>query len=703
MNDTIQNDTLQKVIDGLSPSQREAVLHRGGPELVIAGAGSGKTRVLAARCASLMAEGVPPERILALTFTRKAATEMKDRIAAITGEDALRLQAGTFHSLFIRLLRPYAHLVGFPENFTILDEEDSRRCIGRCTRAVLSPGEGEAEEDTGQDDRHAPYRTSTVAHIISSAKNRLCGPDAYADDEERRRADIRDGQPLTGSIYRLYQETTFRCGTMDFDDILYYTYILLERFPSVRKVIASSFDHILVDEYQDTNLAQYRILRLLTLDNRNICAVGDDSQSIYAFRGARIENIIRFKDDYPGTKIIRLEENYRSTSDIVDAANRLIAHNENRIPKTCLSTRGKGPAIRLKECTDERHEANLAAAIISSRMQSGENARYGDFALLYRTNSQSRALEESLMRRHIPYTIYSGTAFFSRSEVKDLLAYFKMTVNPNDDESFRRAVNRPARGVGSGAIGRLQNYATDNQLTLWQTVCSPALYDMDLGPKALSGIETFRNLVLQAQEISRDGSASAAAKWLSDTSGLIQEHAAGQTEEERARADNLQELLDAVKSYEEETEKENRALPPDRRTAPSLRGFMENVLLLSNADTDGGDGDRAALMTVHSAKGLEFPCVFVTGMEQGLFPLLFDPKTDDIEEERRLFYVAVTRAEKDLFILRARRRLRGGRRLLKKESQFIKELTGEAEEDGERRDIHSETSTSETSTSTSKT
>ena len=675
---------LEVAIERLNPQQKEAVQTITGPVLVIAGAGSGKTSVLTARTANIMSQGIVPERILALTFTKKAAEEMRRRITAMVGEEARRLRMGTFHSVFISLLRPYAECLGFPYNFTILDEEDSLACLKRCIRLVLEEGRvpkdkrtKEQEDAYRAEDRR--YKPKSVASRISSYKNELLTAEDYMNDEAARYGDTRAGRPLVWKIFLEYRNACFRSGTMDFDDILLYTDMLLANRPDICSYISASFDYILVDEYQDTNTAQYSILRRLTQRNKNICVVGDDSQSIYAFRGARIENILNFRKEYPQCRVIRLERNYRSTREIVDAANRLIAFNETRIPKTCFSEAEEGQPIELIELQTERGEADFIASDIKTRMSKG--ARASDFAILYRTNSQSRAMEDSLVRKGIPYVIYSGTSFFERMEVKDQMAYFKLAVNPDDDESFRRVVNKPARGVGNAALERLAESARMNGTSLWKAVNDASLHFLGIRPKAVAGLEQFRNLVQECTEKAAACDAYEAARHIADLSRLKEAYEDDSNEDEKDRADNIRELVDSVKTFEEEVKDRNRSLDDNLKSDCSLTGYLQNIMLLSDADTGAEDGDRVNMMTVHSAKGLEFPTVYVAGMEDGLFPLNMEGTEKEEEEERRLFYVAVTRAEKQLVLTRAEQRLRFGKRETTKQSKFIEQLMGELEYD----------------------
>ena len=671
---TGQTTDISEVIGRFNPAQKEAALGTLGPMLIIAGAGSGKTSVLTARIALLLSQGVRPERILALTFTKKAAEEMRSRIIAMEGDKARQIMMGTFHSVFIRFLRPYAPRLHFPENFTVLDEDDSLSCLKRCIREVLDASRPPRERWTKEmkehfDEQDKPYKPKTIQGIISSCKNELVTADAYAADPVRQQKDADAKRPLTGEIFLAYRNACHRMSMMDFDDIL------LANNPDVMAMIAGSYDYILVDEYQDTNYAQYSILRRLTWINKNICVVGDDSQSIYAFRGARIQNILGFKEDYPGCQVVKLEQNYRSTRNIVNAANNLIACNGTRIPKVCFTDTGKGEPLTIKTCDDEKDEARYVASTIKELRRS-ERKRWGDFAVLYRTNTQSRVIEDALVRERIPYTVYSGTAFFSRMEVKDLMAYFRLAVNPRDDEAFLRVINKPARGVGDAAKGLLRSIALTWNCSLWEAATNPQIQICGLQPKALQGLSNFVDNIRACMDADRRMDVYSAASYICDQTGFYSDAQQAGDEESRTRAENLRELVDSVKAYAEEAEASNALLPEGERTRADLAGYLQNVMLLSNADTGEDDGDKVSLMTVHCAKGLEFDTVFVTGMEKRLFPLEIDGDAFEEEEERRLFYVAMTRAKRELILTKAENRLRYGKRQKAWPSPFLRELQG---------------------------
>lgn len=677
------NTSLDQIIERLNPQQKKAVLNTVGPELVIAGAGSGKTSVLTARIALLLQQGIVPERILALTFTKKAADEMRKRIISMWGDDARRLRMGTFHSVFISFLRPYAEFLGFKQNFTILDEDDALNCLKRCIKAILDVGRPPENERTKEmiakfkaDD--AKYKPKDCMSRISLCKNELITADTYANSKEIYEEDKKCGRQLLGKIFVEYRNACFRSGTMDFDDILLYTDILLNNCPDICSYIASCFDYILVDEYQDTNRAQYSILKKLTQRNKNICVVGDDSQSIYAFRGARIENIFNFKKEYPDCKVVRLEQNYRSTQNIVNAANRLIEFNENRIPKTCFASSEEGSPIELVELENEKDEAIYIANTILSEMKL-KKLQYKDFAILYRTNSQSRVIEDSLIRRGIPYIIYSGTSFFDRMEIKDQMAYFKLAVNPDDDESLRRIINKPVRGIGEAALTRISDFARQKNLSLWNAINTPQISYIGLQNRPLAGLEDLRQTIQSCIELAATKSAYQAAYEITNLIGFYQEYVEENSEESMARADNIRELVDSVKAFEDDVMIQNKDLKEGTKQDESMSGYLQNVMLLSNADTSDKNDNKVNLMTVHCAKGLEYPTVFVAGMEENLFPLRIEKTPREIEEERRLFYVAVTRAKKNLILTKADRRMKFGKREYTKQSIFIEELLGELE------------------------
>ena len=664
------------ILDQLNQEQRQAVECIEGPVLIVAGAGSGKTRVLTSRIAYLISKGVPPERILALTFTKKAAGEMKERIGAMVGERlSRRIWMGTFHSVFIRFLREYAESLGFPASFTIYDTSDSVSAVKACIKELQL------------DDKI--YKPKDVFSHISKAKNDLVTPSAYAQGAGGfLEADKRGKHPDIHKVYALYMKHCRVSGVMDFDDILLYMNILLRNNPEALVSIAARFDHILVDEYQDTNYAQYLILRKLSQGHGNLCVVGDDSQSIYAFRGARVENILHFTRDFPQARIFRLERNYRSTRNIVGAANSVIARNEGRIPKTCVSVGEEGERIRLVRSYTEQEEALQIASLILTRMRV-EHLEYEDFAILYRTNSQSRALEEQLRKRNIPYMIYSGNSFYERAEVKDMMAYLKLAVNPSDDESFKRVVNKPARGIGDTTLQALELAARDAGLSLYHAVSRENLESFGLKAAAIGKLRAFCAMmgryVAEAQEVD----AHRVAVELANESGLYLLYKSDNSIEGQSRAANVQELLDSIAGYAEEVQADYRenqvaegavqdasAVPESELPTVLLADYLENISLLSSVDVaDDETRNKVALMTVHSAKGLEFPYVIVSGMEENLFPSGGWTITEkELEEERRLFYVALTRAERAVTLTYAQTRMRNGRHETNSPSRFLREI-----------------------------
>ncbi len=661
------------IFEGLNDEQREAVSCVDGPVLIVAGAGAGKTRVLTSRIALLVGRGVDPSRVMALTFTKKAANEMKERIALMVGKRcAWRLRMGTFHSIFVRFLREYSQSLGYPSNFTIYDTGDSVSAVKACIKEL------------GLDDK--VYKPKDVLARISLAKNNLVTDVAYRNNRQALEKDMHSRKPRICDIYSLYASKCRNSGVMDFDDILLNMNILLRDNPEAKLSLASRFDYILVDEYQDTNFAQYLILKKLTEVHRNICVVGDDSQSIYAFRGAKIENILNFRKDYPECKVFRLEKNYRSTANIVNAANSLIAKNENRIPKNCVAVGGTGEKIRILCSFSEQEEALRIASEIIARMQQ-DHAKYQDFAILYRTNSQSRALEEALRKRNLPYVIYSGNSFFERSEVKDMMAYFKLVVNIHDDESFKRVVNTPSRGIGDTSLGALAAMARDLGTSMFKAAYSEKFAEYGLKAPAVARIRSFCDMIGTFASKAGNTDASELAAALSDACGLHAHFKSDPSIESQSRASNVEELLNSVTTfieerqneYLQEIQEESQIVDETEVTFPlvTLGEFLENISLLTAVDsTDEEDArNRVALMTAHSAKGLEFPYVFVAGMEENLFPsggMLSTPT--DIEEERRLFYVAMTRAEEAVYLSYAQTRMRNGKHESNSPSRFLREI-----------------------------
>jgi len=693
-------ENVSAILEGLNSEQKKAVSCVDGPVLIVAGAGSGKTRVLTSRIAYIIAQGCDPSRILSLTFTKKAASEMKERVAQMVGgRNAWKIQMGTFHSVFIRFLRDYADVLGYPKEFTIYDTGDSTSLVKTCIKELQL------------DDK--VYKPKDVLARISSAKNSLVSPAAYRANAKAIENDVRAKKSRLVDIYQMYWEKCRKAGVMDFDDILFEMNILLKSFPDAKKEISARFDYVMVDEYQDTNYAQYLILKALSEGHRNLCVVGDDSQSIYAFRGARVENILGFQRDYPECKTFRLEQNYRSTQVIVDAANSLIEKNENRIPKKCFSEGDKGELIKLMEAYTDKEEAMLVTSDIMSRIQS-DGAQYQDFAVLYRTNSQSRALEEQLRRRNIPYMIYSGNSFFDRAEVKDLMAYFKLVVNPRDDESFRRVVNKPARGIGDTSVDALAKAAADHGCPLLEAIYAEDIVNYFGRATAVAKIREFCDLIKKKSkdalgyqvDLGGDSQilktvppadAYEVAKAIALESGILAMYRADTSIEGQSRTANVEELLNSVKEYVEERHnsafediqyaaiESGTELPDDFQITDAdlptvtLNDFLENVSLLSAVDVKEEDGEdtnnKVALMTVHSSKGLEFPYVYVVGMEENLFPtggMLADPR--EIQEERRLFYVALTRAKIAVSLAFAKTRMRNGKTEANSPSRFIREI-----------------------------
>ena len=664
------------ILEGLNSEQKAAVSCVGGPVLIVAGAGSGKTRVLTSRIAYILEKGCDPSRILALTFTKKAASEMKERIALMVGEKrARRLYMGTFHSVFIRFLREFAEPLGYPSAFTIYDTSDSVSAIKTCLKEL------QLDEKV--------YKPKDVLSRISMAKNNLVTASAYRRNQTALQNDAAARKPRICDIYDLYAYKCKMAGVMDFDDILLNMNILLRDNPEALESIAGRFDYIMVDEYQDTNFSQYLILKKLSQFHKNICVVGDDSQSIYAFRGAKIENILNFKKDYPEHHIFRLEQNYRSTRTIVEAANSLIARNSARIPKECYSKGEQGEKIRLIQAYTEQEEALLIASSIVSRIQT-ESAQYQDFAILYRTNAQSRALEEALRKRNLPYVIYSGNSFFERAEVKDMMAYLKLAVNLNDDESFKRVVNKPARGIGDTSLTALAAAANAHKVSLFKAAFADDLENFGLKNAAVVKIRAFCELMNRMCLRSQKEDAYTVATALAMESGLLMFYKSDTSIEGQSRTANVDELLNSVKNFIEEKQNEQFEemqaegavgegveLTSSDFAVVTLSDYLENVSLLSAVDMEDDEesSNKVTLMTVHSSKGLEFPYVYVAGMEENIFPSGgFMISESEVEEERRLFYVAMTRAKKAVAFSFAQTRTRNGKHESNSPSRFVKEV-----------------------------
>lgn len=639
----------------LNPSQLEAVQHMDGPSLVIAGAGSGKTRVLTYKIAYLLQQGVMPWNILALTFTNKAAREMNNRIADIVGTEATRnLWSGTFHSIFARILRRESQYMGYSPDFTIYDTSDSRSLIKTLVKEMQLDDKG--------------YKASVVQNRISEAKNLLMLPEQYAADASLYKRDSINNVPKVRDIYAAYQERCRKANAMDFDDLLLNTYLLFRRHPEVCEHYRNRFVHILVDEYQDTNSAQHAIIRQLTHPQSCICVVGDDAQSIYGFRGANIDNILKFTTQYPTAKVIKLERNYRSTQTIVNAANCIIRGNLHQIEKTIYSENEVGEKLRVFETQGDKDEAEKVAGEIR-RLVRREGTDYEDIALLYRTNAQSRVFEETFRLHAIPYRIWGGLSFYQRKEIKDVIAYLRMLANPHDEEAFKRIINTPARGIGNTTLSKIMMAAAEHGVSPWEVLCSTETYGLSLGKSAQTRLDGFQYLIVSGMEMAATESAYEVARHMVKASGIWADISVDNSPENLSRRENVEELLNSIKSYEEDVlETEGRKLVP-------LTEFLSQVALLTDADERDDGTPKVTLMTVHAAKGLEFDTVFVTGLEEDLFPneqARVFPR--EMEEERRLFYVAVTRAEHRCYLSFAKSRFRYGKLEFANESCFIREI-----------------------------
>ena len=641
-------------LNDLNDVQREAVMNYNGPSLIIAGAGSGKTRVLTYRIAYLLTQCVTPGSILALTFTNKAAKEMKERIAQLVSEnEARRLWMGTFHSVFARILRTEGSVLGYPSNFSIYDTQDSKNVVRQIVKEM-------------QLDEHV-YKAGDVYGRISSAKNSLITAGMYEAYPEFTAHDRSAKRPLTAEIYKTYAQRCFKAGAMDFDDILLNTNILFRDYPEILDKYQRFFRYILVDEYQDTNMAQYMIVKKLAQQRNNICVVGDDAQSIYAFRGARIENILNFRKDYPNYQLYKLEQNYRSTQTIVNAANTLIEKNKHRIEKVVFSKNATGERLKIFSVGSDQEEGFVvAASILEMKNHHGFSNR--DFAILYRTNAQSRIFEDALRKRNIPYKIYGGLSFYERKEIKDVLAYGRLLVNPKDDEAFRRVINFPARGIGDTTIGRLETAANAAGISLWDAAIRAEQLAPDIAPAARGKLHKFIGFVGEHAEKRNDLNAYDLLSQLVKSTGIMASLQAEKTPENISRMQNIDELLNGVREFvQENSDDENLA---------TLDQFLANVSLLTNADNEKPeDNDKVTVMTAHSSKGLEFDVVYIAGMEENLFPSQMSMMNDlDVEEERRLFYVALTRARKNVFLSYAAVRFRWGDMTSPRPSRFIKEI-----------------------------
>ena len=641
-------------INELNANQQEAVMNTEGPTLVIAGAGSGKTRVLTYRIANLLSKGVPGFRILALTFTNKAAREMQRRISALVGqENASNLWMGTFHSIFSKILRFEAEHLGYTSNFTIYDSQDSKNLL----KSII--------KDMKLDDK--VYKPNDVLGRISMAKNNLVVAQAYAQSAKIIAADQAAKKPRIADIYKLYQTRCKQSDVMDFDDLLLQTNILFRDFPEILEKYQRKFDYILVDEYQDTNYSQYLIIKKLAEIHHNICVVGDDAQSIYSFRGARIENILNFRNDYPGYKLCKLEQNYRSTTTIVDAANSIISRNKEQIPKNTYSRNEEGDKIRVMKAMSDKEEGFQVAQEIF-RMSQYEQSDYADFAILYRTNAQSRIMEEALRKRNIPYKIYGGLSFYQRKEIKDLLAYFRLTVNPNDEEALKRIINYPRRGIGDTTVDKLKEVANQYQVSIWTVLCNLHKVPGTVSAATANKLHQFQEMIDSFTRLAQEENAYDTAYRIAKVSGIISDLSIDETPEGVSRKENIEELLNAVKEFSATAYKEG--------ANDKLPAFLEGVALLTDQDNEKPeDTNKVTLMTIHSAKGLEFPNVFIVGMEEDLFPS--QPCTTSpqaLEEERRLFYVALTRAEKRVIMTYSTSRYKNGNMVYPRPSRFISEI-----------------------------
>ena len=644
-----------EMLEGLNDAQKAAAGHIEGPMMVVAGAGSGKTRVLTHRIAHLIDQGVDPFSILALTFTNKAAREMKGRIGKIVGEsEARNIWMGTFHSVFARILRIESERINYPSNFTIYDTQDSRSVIKDVIKSL------------GLDDKL--YKPNSIHGRISGAKNNLIGPQDYAANPDIMGEDQQAGRPRIAEIYAGYNLRLQRSGAMDFDDLLFKTNVLLRDFPDLLHKYQQKFAFILVDEYQDTNFAQYLIIRQLGAARENVCVVGDDAQSIYSFRGANIQNILNFQRDYPDCVVYKLEQNYRSTKTIVEAANTVIAKNQDQIRKEVWTGNADGDKIDVHRALSDNDEgSHVADGILTTR--SREQARHQDFAILYRTNAQSRAFEEQLRKRNIPYRIYGGLSFYQRKEIKDLIAYFRLTANPADDESFKRVVNYPARGIGKTTMDRLTVAAANHECALWDVLQDPLKKPEDLKGAAWGKLQDFATMISGFATRLETASAFDLGHHIAQHTALLRELHKDKTPEGVARYENVEELLAGMKEFSEAVDPAN---PDALRT---MGDFLVDVALLTDADQDDGDDDKVSLMTIHAAKGLEFPYIYVVGLEENLFPSQMALNTrEELEEERRLFYVALTRAEKRATLSYALTRYRWGQLIQNEPSRFIEEI-----------------------------
>ena len=649
------------ILNQLNEAQRAAVISADGPIMVIAGAGSGKTRVLTYRVAHLVEKGVDPFHILALTFTNKAAREMKDRIVTLVGKEAQNVWMGTFHSIFARVLRIEGHLLGYPSNYTIYDTDDTKRVMKNLIK------------ENNLDDK--VYQPGYILHRISSAKTSLLSAEDYNANPELSEYDSSSGKPFTGKLYLQYQNRLRRASAMDFDDLLFNMNVLLRDFPDVLYKYQQKFHYILVDEYQDTNYAQYLIIKKLAANNENLCVVGDDAQSIYGFRGANIQNILNFRSDYPDHQVFKLEQNYRSTKTIVDAANSIISNNKNQIYKEIWTANEEGPMIPLIRASTDNEEANLVAqSIFENKMN--HQLPNSDIAILYRTNAQSRAHEEALRRLNIPCRIYGGLSFYQRKEIKDILAYFRLSINHRDEDALLRVINYPARGIGKTTLEKLIVLADEKKKSLFEIINDPGGNNIKLTEATAQKIYGFVTMIRSFAALLRTKNAFELAKHIAGSSGLMKDLYDDKTPEGVSRFENLEELLNAIKEFTETPRSNPETGEIEENVMRTLDEFMQDVALITDADKgDEDDKDRVTLMTVHSAKGLEFPYVYVVGMEENLFPSIQSLNSRaDLEEERRLFYVAITRAEQKLTLSYAENRYKWGTPTMCEPSRFISEI-----------------------------
>lgn len=646
-------------LDELNEQQREAVTHINGPLMIIAGAGSGKTKVITTRIAHLMANGVDAFNILALTFTNKAAAEMKERIEKILGgTEARNLYIGTFHSVFARILRAEANKIGYPNNFTIYDTDDAKSVV----KTVIN--------ELNLDDKQ--YKPNVVYNRISAAKNALIGPAEYINDWALQQEDARANRPQLGAIYDAYAKRCFKNGAMDFDDLLFKMYLLLKNHADSLSKYQRKFKYIMIDEYQDTNTAQYEIIKLLGAMHENVCVVGDDAQSIYSFRGATIDNILQFERDYDDVKVVKLEQNYRSTKSILNVANEVIGNNKNQIEKRLFTENEHGEKIKLVRTMTDNDEGKMVADTIQE--QKLRNHYYNkDFAILYRTNAQSRSFEEALRRMGIAYRIYGGMSFYQRKEVKDMIAYLRVVVNPRDEEAMKRIINYPVRGIGKTTIDKAVLFANERDVSLWDILCSASMYGFKSG--TLEVIDNFVTMIKMFQSELEKKNAYDLAILVGKNTSIVKELFSDKTTEGLARYENVQELLNSIKEFTETPMNEEDGEVGDK----SLGGYLQQITLLTDADDDKNQNpDVVKLMTIHAAKGLEFPVVFVGGLEETLFPNAMSINTrEELEEERRLFYVAITRAKHKLWMSFANARYRFGQLQQNDASRFLEEIPDE--------------------------